>query len=101
MYLLSRMCAKVGLACKVPTETLFEHCLQGLLFELRYELLRVEDMTVPKLQCTRGGNSGQLGVMLWKYLLFEAVCAVAKQAAKDSGGALQGEADALESDFGS
>ena len=33
MYLLSRMCAKVSLACKVSAEALFEHCLQGLLFE--------------------------------------------------------------------
>ena len=101
MYLLSRMCAKVGLSCKVSTETLFEHCLQGLLLELRYELLRVEDMTVPKLQCCRGGNSGKFGVLLWKHLLSDAVFAVAKQAAKDSGGALQSEADALERDFGS
>ena len=101
MYLLSRMCAKVGIACKVSVETLFKHCLQGLLFELRYELLRVEDMTVPRLQCTRGGNSGKFGVLLWKSILSEAVFAVARQAASDSGGALQAEAEQLEADFGS
>jgi hypothetical protein len=39
-------------------------------------------------------------VMLWKHLLLEAVFAVAKQAANDSGGALQAEADLLESCFG-
>ena len=58
-------------------------------------MLEVAEMTVPKLRCTRGGHSGKLGVMLWKYLLLESVFAVAKQAAKDSGGALQTEVDAL------
>ena len=100
MYLLSRMTTNLGAACKISPETLFEHCVQGLRFDLRWELLKVEDMTVAKLECTNGGNSGKIGVLLWKYLLLEAVMAVAKQAANDSGGALQAEADLLESSFG-
>ena len=63
-------------------------------------MLRVEDMTIPRLQCNRGGNSGKLGVLLWKSILAESLFAEAKQAAADSSGALQGEADALEKDFG-
>ena len=55
MYLLSRLCGKVGFAAKISTETLFEHCLQGLLFELRYDLLQVGDMTVARLKY--GGRS--------------------------------------------
>ena len=101
MYLVIRMTTRLGALCKISPDTLYEHCLQGLLFELRYELLKVEDMTVAKLECTDGGgNSGKIGVLLWKYLLLEAVIAVAKQAATDSGGALQAEADLLESCFG-
>ena len=42
-----------------------------------------------------------LGVLLGKQLLLDTTLAVAKKAAKDSGGALQSEADALERDFGS
>ena len=53
-----------------------------------------------KLECTNSGNSGKLGVLLWKFMLLEALFAVAKQAASDSGGALQAEADELEKCFG-
>ena len=101
MYLLSRLCSKVGLATRLATETLFEYCLQGLLFELRYDLLLIGDMTVPRLECTRGGHSGKLGVLLWKYLVTDSLFAVVRQAVKDSAGALKSEADALENDFGS
>ena len=90
----------MGQAANLSTEILFAHCLHGILFELRYDFLRLEDMTVPKLQCTRGGNSGKFGVLLWKYILVDSLFGQAKQAADDSGGALHKEAEALVDAFG-
>ena len=100
MYLLSRMCTKVSVACNIDTVTLFVDLLQGLWFSLTYSMLQVEDITVGKLTCTRGGNSGTLGVFLWRHLLRKAVFAVVREAVGDKGGSLQVEADALENDFG-
>ena len=68
LYSLARMCQKVAVACKVTAESLFHHAVSGLLFELRYQLLKVDDMEVPKLQCTRGRSSGKFGVLVEVYI---------------------------------
>ena len=100
LYQLSRLCDKVANSTNVDIKDLLAHVFRGLLFELRMEILTTDNMTVPKLTCTRGGNSGKVGVLLWKYILIHDLLSLAQDTAKDNS-AFAKEVECLTNDFGS
>ena len=64
LYNMIRSISTVAPLAHVEPNTLFQFVLEGILFELRYEINTVEKMTEAQLAGARGGYTGKVGVFL-------------------------------------
>ena len=70
LYHMCRTCTKVSTLSKLSATELVAFVLEGLLFELRYELTSVEKLTEIHL-CGARNLAGKVGVLLWKRMLVQ------------------------------
>ena len=85
LYNASRTIARVSQVYKeADTKALFLFVLEGILFELRYEINNVDKMTESQLAGTKN-ITGKVGVLLWKHVLVQYLASHATEASVNAG----------------
>ena len=104
LYNISRLCQKVAAKCGdeagLSAVDMFNWVLEGILFELRHELLAVANMKEHLLTGTKTSN-GKAGVLLWKLLLWRYLKGLLRDAADAGNEGMKQEVDDLISKFDS
>ena len=75
LYNISRLCNKLGKMNSEKTndmtaQEMFCFILEGLLFEMRYDITAPDKLSDAVLAGTKGKDNGRAGILLWKLMIW-------------------------------